>query len=105
VHHSGNWFKSFGQCWNPGRWPPIGHHNVVDFRWVAKDVQGEQRVLAHLMFAAWNERRFVADELTGRAGYRSAWHDRRRIRASTASITKPAGGCDRQGRGARSRSH
>lgn len=64
-----------GQEVSPGVWQRfatyragyrlIAHHNVVDFRWVAKDVQDEQRVLDHPMFATFveNERRFVVDNL------------------------------------------
>jgi nitrogen regulatory protein PII-like uncharacterized protein len=64
-----------GQEVSPGVWQRfatyrvgyrmIAHHNVVDFKWVAKDVEDEQRVLAHPMFETFveNERRFVADNL------------------------------------------
>ena len=64
-----------GQEVSPGVWQRfatyrvghrlIAHHNVVDFRWAAKDVQDKQRLLAHPMFATFveNERRFVADNL------------------------------------------
>ena len=60
-----------GQEVSPGVWQRfatyrvghrlIAHHNVVDFRWAAKDVQDKQRLLAHPMFETFieNERRFV----------------------------------------------
>lgn len=60
-----------GQEVSPGIWQRfatyrvghrlIAHHNVVDFRWAAKDVQDKQRLAAHPMFETFleNERRFV----------------------------------------------
>ena len=60
-----------GQEVSPGVWQRfatyrvghrlIAHHNVVDFRWAAKDVRDKQRLLAHPMFGTFleNERRFV----------------------------------------------
>ncbi|MER8695712.1 hypothetical protein NKI77_30785 [Mesorhizobium opportunistum] len=64
-----------GQEVSPGVWQRfatyrvgdrlIAHHNVVDFRWAAKDVQDKQRLLAHPMLATFveNERRFVVGNL------------------------------------------
>jgi hypothetical protein len=64
-----------GQEVSPGIWQRfatyrvgdrlISHHNVVDFRWAAKDVQDEQRLHAHPEFATFleNERRFVEGNL------------------------------------------
>ncbi|TPN42734.1 hypothetical protein [Mesorhizobium sp. B1-1-7] len=64
-----------GQEISPGVWQRfatyrvgdrlIAHHNVVDFRWAAKDVQDKQRLLAHPMLATFleNERRFVVGNL------------------------------------------
>ncbi|ESY62780.1 MULTISPECIES: hypothetical protein [Mesorhizobium] len=64
-----------GQEVSPGVWQRfatyrvgdrlIAHHNVVDFRWAAKDVQDKQRLLAHPMLTTFleNERRFVVGNL------------------------------------------
>ena len=43
----------------------IAHHNVVDFRWVAKDAQDPTRVRGHPRYQDFlaNERRFVEDNL------------------------------------------
>lgn len=60
-----------GQEVSPGIWQRfatyragdrlIAHHNVVDFRWAAKDAREPAQLLAHPMFATFieNERRFV----------------------------------------------
>ncbi len=64
-----------GQEVSPGVWQRfatyrvgqrlIAHHNVVDFRWAAKDAEDKQRLLDHPMLATFveNDRRFVADNL------------------------------------------
>jgi hypothetical protein len=64
-----------GQEVSPGVWQRfatyrvgdrlIAHHNVVDFRWAAKDVQDMPRLLAHPMLATFteNERRFVSGNM------------------------------------------
>lgn len=64
-----------GQEVSPGVWQRfstyrvgdrlIAHHNVVDFRWVAKDVEDEGRLLTHPMLPTFieSERRFVAGNL------------------------------------------
>lgn len=43
----------------------IGHHNVVDFKWVAKDVEDKARLHGHPRYRDFlaNERRFVEENL------------------------------------------
>lgn len=43
----------------------VAHHNVVDFRWAAKDVKDRARLVAHPMYPTFieNERRFVEENL------------------------------------------